>query len=754
MERIIADKPPGPEFFEDEEREGFFVSSMMKRYWASQIKVLSEIDRICKKHGIKWFADYGTLLGAVRHGGFIPWDDDLDICMLRHDWVRFFDIAKEELPAEYCVLTLKYEEDYEQALGRVVNSHAIDSSQEHMTEFFGCPYTVGVDVFPLDGLFDDEEKEENRIRLAKTVQSVYEQVASDKMSAKECADYLSEIGISDCSLPNDKGKILKEIRRMTEKLYKMYPSENAKNVALMQFWVSNRSHKYNIELFRETISLPFEYTHIQVPARYNEVLSLEYGNYMAVHKGGGLHDYPSYKAQEKILKEKSGRNPFRFNMTKEEVNTFDREKTRIEKCYEMTQMLLLAHKQIQELIKAGKAELAGNVLSSCQSLAISLGTFMEDKMPKSESLVHMLEEYCEIVYLAGVSWSENSSDDLNRKMEAIEKAIQDYFDQNKKEVLFLPCKSGWWRSMEKLYEDYCSDSDADVYIMPLSYLSGDRLTGVNGGEHNDSSFFLNKPNVVSNEEYDIAERHPDVIVIQYPYDEWGVTIDIPEFFYAKKLTSYTDKLIYVPWFDVDPPLNEEDKAVEAIEKMIEQPAVLYADQVIVSSEGLRELYINTLTGITGSSEKWESKIIVSDRRDTRQISHANEDDQLPEKWKSNVGNRKIMIFGVNASFILENGMHAITKLKDSMETIDETASSMVCVYVPDSDIEAIKQIDSDLWEGYVQFNESIKNKENVIINKERIPDSYMSYVSGYYGSAGVLAHRCRNMGKPVMIMKA
>lgn len=65
----IEGTEPSFKYFEDEVREGFFVSSMMKRYWAAQLKVLSEVDRVCRKHGIRWFGDCGTLLGAVRHGG-------------------------------------------------------------------------------------------------------------------------------------------------------------------------------------------------------------------------------------------------------------------------------------------------------------------------------------------------------------------------------------------------------------------------------------------------------------------------------------------------------------------------------------------------------------------------------------------------------------------------------------------------------------------------------------------------------------
>ncbi len=150
------------EYFYDEVRNGFYVPEMTKRYWAAQLEVLYEIDKICKKHGLGWFANYGTLLGAIRHKGYIPWDDDIDITMFRDDYDRFFDLAAKELPKGFCVLTTGTEPEYAYPFGRITSSHSIDLSEEYLEKFYGCPYCVGVDIYPYDRLFPDKDTEEDR----------------------------------------------------------------------------------------------------------------------------------------------------------------------------------------------------------------------------------------------------------------------------------------------------------------------------------------------------------------------------------------------------------------------------------------------------------------------------------------------------------------------------------------------------------------------------------------------------------------
>ena len=85
----------------DEMRDGFVVTSNRKKLWNVQIGLINEVARICKKHDIRWFAIGGTLLGAARHKGFIPWDDNVDLMMFRPDYEKFKAVAATEIKAPY-----------------------------------------------------------------------------------------------------------------------------------------------------------------------------------------------------------------------------------------------------------------------------------------------------------------------------------------------------------------------------------------------------------------------------------------------------------------------------------------------------------------------------------------------------------------------------------------------------------------------------------------------------------------------------
>ena len=90
-------------FFEPEVREDFLVDTTMKTVWAAEMELLADIDYVCQKYNLQYYAYWGTMLGAVRHQGFVPWDDDMDLAMKREDYNKLMKILPEELPETYRV---------------------------------------------------------------------------------------------------------------------------------------------------------------------------------------------------------------------------------------------------------------------------------------------------------------------------------------------------------------------------------------------------------------------------------------------------------------------------------------------------------------------------------------------------------------------------------------------------------------------------------------------------------------------------
>ena len=738
---------PDKSFFEDEEREGFFVSSMMKRYWAAQLKVLAEINKVCEKHGIKWFADCGTLLGTVRHGGFIPWDDDLDICMFRHDFERFFAVAKEELPEKYQVLNIHTEKEYTQMLGRIVNTNVIDYGREHLENNFGCPYTVGIDIFPLDGLADDEAEEGKRRKALKSITDAVDLIGKGNINTPKCRAILADIERTNHTVLHRRGNIMRELLFLAEKLYTMYPSDKAMDVALMPFWVSDHNHRYSKELFEQSVLLPFEYVRIPVPARYEEVLNIEYGSYMHVSKKGGIHEYPVYKEQEEMLVKKLGGNPYRYTMPKE-IRPMRNIKTIADSVSEILSTIRQAHEQIRMLCEQNDFESAGQLMEGCQTLAISLGTTAENRMSGGIEAVHVLEDYCELLYeISGDYNGDESIRLLNEKIDEADSEFGKALQTGKKEILFLPCKAAWWKCMEPEWRKAVSDPQNDVYVMPLPYMIKDFL-GEEGDKHDDSSLFPEYVKLTDIAHYDIEKRHPDTVYIQNPYDGWNSMFSVPDFFFSEKLLAFTDELIYVPHLELADPDSEDDKITAAMKVFIEQPAVYYADRVVVRTDALKAAYVDFLVGITGKTSRdyWEGKITVATPYECDEEAVVKKDSGLPEAWTGGRDGYRFILFQENAAFLSEYKDDGVRKVSESLSLMSKEGERIVCVFSPH---ESLDMTEDNRWKTLVSEAQA---ENGIIYDKEHLANRYADDFDGYYGCSGSLAHKCAEAGIPVMLM--
>ena len=126
----------------------------LRKLQLAELQTLLQIDRVCKKHGIPYFLDGGTALGAVRHKGFIPWDDDMDIGMLRPDYERFLEVARAELEPEYELVEPRTNDRLAGMFAKVWKRGTAFETEE--TRDAGIAQGIFVDVFPYDRLSADE----------------------------------------------------------------------------------------------------------------------------------------------------------------------------------------------------------------------------------------------------------------------------------------------------------------------------------------------------------------------------------------------------------------------------------------------------------------------------------------------------------------------------------------------------------------------------------------------------------------------
>jgi len=293
-------------YFQGEWRDGFYVEEMMKRVWAAQLKMLTVIDAVCKKNHLKYFAYSGTLLGAVRHKGFIPWDDDMDLSMPRADYDKFMEIARQELPEGWLIGEVWKNEDYRNVIARICNGNTLGYEKEYLEEWYGCPYIIGIDIIPMDDMPLNQQEEEVWIQIMRLLIQFWG-YAEDIKDPTERETLICQIE-DLCKVKIDREKLLQnELARILDKVAAIYRNKDAKEITVARWFANHPNYRLKKEWYEESIEVPFENIMIPVPKYYDEALTAMYGAWRIFVRETAGHDYPFYKSQQKLLDEVFGK---------------------------------------------------------------------------------------------------------------------------------------------------------------------------------------------------------------------------------------------------------------------------------------------------------------------------------------------------------------------------------------------------------------------------------------------------------------
>ena len=294
-------------YLNGEIRDGFYVESTMKKAWAAEIEVLNEVDRICRQHDIQYFADWGTLLGTIRHKGFVPWDDDMDITMKREDYTRFCQIVRQE-QGELEIINFHTDPEWKDMLSRVINGRSVNYTEEHLRKYHGFPYVAGLDIFPLDYVAPTEDEDKIQCSMISIVEAFSANIRNNTATPEEIEQTTKDIE-QMCGVKfNNLEPLATQLLKLGERLSMMYTDEESQAVALMGDHAGPRPlDVYPKEYYSESIYMPFEYTTIPVPVGYEKILIQKYGeNYMIPYLGGTNHEYPFYRKQQREVYRQMG----------------------------------------------------------------------------------------------------------------------------------------------------------------------------------------------------------------------------------------------------------------------------------------------------------------------------------------------------------------------------------------------------------------------------------------------------------------
>ena len=278
MVDLSLDIPEG--YIENEEKDGYYVTSHQKEVWAVELDLLSTLLDVCEKNDIKVYMGFGSLIGAIRHNGFIPWDDDIDVVLFREDYKKLCRIAKKEFKDPYFFQTEYTDPGTLRGHAQLRRSDTTGILKGELKKKYKFNQGIFIDIFPID-LCPDNEKERKRFgKKASQIMSLAEIYAAvSSRYHKEPIDGIKAFFKKILYICFGKWCSFNLFYWLCEKYIQKYNNKKTNSVGVIIFGGLNPQFVWEKKWFEEICFVKFEFLEVPVPQRYRDILFKTYGKW-------------------------------------------------------------------------------------------------------------------------------------------------------------------------------------------------------------------------------------------------------------------------------------------------------------------------------------------------------------------------------------------------------------------------------------------------------------------------------------------